>query len=764
MTPVVCGSPWRELTVCALAALCLADSGVARQIRETGVATTTAELGYTLGGLGVQSFDIPLAVPIDLNNVGLVVLSLLSLDAHWSASASGTVQSEHSFVLLSGGLPLTTTAVGATTFPLVSGSSFDTRAVFRTTVIPLEGAVGAADTLRLTIRNHRISGVSGSVTSTIGSVGGPLAVHAMYGGFGLTDANALSVEAPPTSFVLSSAMPRATYEFPWREFTFPAPIPASGLRAILPPSFAYTLAVPAMGATVQYALFPSDAQPIYLDDSASPGPNTPLQRSSSMTGFVLLDDETQASLANSLVTGWACRLVLRDVPAGGTTTFTMGSPRRLTMAFDDTDADAIWDRWEANGGGIDADGDGTIDLDLWARGASPNRPDVFVEVDSMAERGPSPVALEMVRNAFFGAPFPGGIGLHCQMDGDQDIPRAPWISPSQWLAFDRVKNGFGTQGARFGTPAERADPNSQALLAAKRLVYRYCIFADRYFDYDTVHGVPNFTTRAGQTSGYNTNDFFVSLGGVAQGSDTVKAAVFMHELGHTLGLTHGGSYEERNDSFKPNYFSIMNYSWLFPARHPDIAQWWRLDYSRSEWALLNEFALLEANGVAAPVGVAVPAGLRVPFTDGAGRRRLARIEPHAYADWSGDRALTPGEVAVDVNHDPRTLAPSLGVIRGHDDWSNLRFNFRRSIRYLTGAVPTELPMEITGGLAEYLVSWPGPCDADVNLDGVVDFLDLNAVLSDYGTSGAGLSGDVNADGVVDFLDLNELLSAYGSPC
>ena len=36
-----------------------------------------------------------------------------------------------------------------------------------------------------------------------------------------------------------------------------------------------------------------------------------------------------------------------------------------------------------------------------------------------------------------------------------------------------------------------------------------------------------------------------------------KALVFMHELGHNLGLDHGGD-EDLN--FKPNYISIMNYA------------------------------------------------------------------------------------------------------------------------------------------------------------------------------------------------------------
>jgi len=55
------------------------------------------------------------------------------------------------------------------------------------------------------------------------------------------------------------------------------------------------------------------------------------------------------------------------------------------------------------------------------------------------------------------------------------------------------------------------------------------------------------------------------------------------------------------------------------------------------------------------------------------------------------------------------------------------------------------------------------CPGDANGDGLINFADLNAVLSDFGMSGA-LAGDVNDDGVVNFADLNEVLSNFGVDC
>src|SRR5262249_25051060 len=46
------------------------------------------------------------------------------------------------------------------------------------------------------------------------------------------------------------------------------------------------------------------------------------------------------------------------------------------------------------------------------------------------------------------------------------------------------------------------------------------------------------------------------------------AGTFMHELGHTLGLLHGGN--EPYEGYKPNYLSVMNYAFsLNNASIPD---------------------------------------------------------------------------------------------------------------------------------------------------------------------------------------------------
>ena len=70
------------------------------------------------------------------------------------------------------------------------------------------------------------------------------------------------------------------------------------------------------------------------------------------------------------------------------------------------------------------------------------------------------------------------------------------------------------------------------------------------------------------------------------------------------------------------------------------------------------------------------------------------------------------------------------------------------------------------GLA--FVSTAAPCPGDTNGDGVIDFFDLNNVLSSFGIA-SGEPGylpgaDLNNDNVVDFLDLNIVLSFFGTAC
>ena len=69
---------------------------------------------------------------------------------------------------------------------------------------------------------------------------------------------------------------------------------------------------------------------------------------------------------------------------------------------------------------------------------------------------------------------------------------------------------------------------------------------------------------------------------------------FMHELGHNLGLRHGGT---ETQNCKPNYWSLMSYTELF--RSPSTGGYYlsnsRLQFSDGENASINESAIVETD-------------------------------------------------------------------------------------------------------------------------------------------------------------------------
>jgi hypothetical protein len=122
---------------------------------------------------------------------------------------------------------------------------------------------------------------------------------------------------------------------------------------------------------------------------------------------------------------------------------------------------------------------------------------------------------------------------------------------------------------------------------ARQPIYHYAIFAHDYW-------------QGGSSSGlsFSNSDFIVTLGswGGQTGSDNDQSGAFMHELGHNIGLGHGGN---SGTNFKPNYPSIMNYANTYTVDIDfDGMIDGPLDYSHGFLPPLNENSLGEANGVA----------------------------------------------------------------------------------------------------------------------------------------------------------------------
>ncbi len=77
---------------------------------------------------------------------------------------------------------------------------------------------------------------------------------------------------------------------------------------------------------------------------------------------------------------------------------------------------------------------------------------------------------------------------------------------------------------------------------------------------------------------------------------------------------------------------------------------------------------------------------------------------------------------------------------------------------------SQFPDPIAGDLGIDRIILTPICPGDTNGDNIVNFADLNNVLSNFGQLGIGLPGDVNNDGIVNFNDLNTVLSFFAQSC
>ncbi len=330
-------------------------------------------------------------------------------------------------------------------------------------------------------------------------------------------------------------------------------------------------------------------------------------------------------------------------------------------ALIDTDGDGLADRWELDG--VDGDGDGVVDVVL--PGADPHRKNIYVEVDFMTDHEPPSSVFDAVVDMFASAPVQnpdGSTGVDLTVVVDDEIPHTDQImvfcdaDPSTVDFADLKLAWFGTE---VGAP--NVDP---AFVAAMGLTHHYAIFAHEQM------------VDAGGKGEIWGDDFAVTLGGSsvtdanghAVGSEKAQSGAFAHELGHNLGLEHSG---QGVGNCKPNYVSIMSYSYAESWIPSPATPLGRLDYSSVELPPLDESVLDE------PLGVGDGTD-GVFWADANGVTRFGRgDEP---LDWDGDGAANDVGVVVDLNDRsdlPFGCPPSPNeVLVGAEDWSGLLYDFQ----------------------------------------------------------------------------------------
>jgi len=238
----------------------------------------------------------------------------------------------------------------------------------------------------------------------------------------------------------------------------------------------------------------------------------------------------------------------------------------------DQDGDAIKTKHEL--GGYDANNDGVSDTPLQSYGASPFQKDVFVQADYM--EGPpgetwtyimTPLSVSVAvlsyaqknlnLHIFIGNEVPFQLNLgNPNLDWENDIdPIKAWSFPASRVPF-----------------------------------FHYCLFANEY----------SYSNSSGISRDIVAQDFIVTLGSLDGEYDLVtsiawQVGTFLHELGHNLGLHHGG-VDDTN--YKPNFLSIMNY--LFQASgmyESGTGNYW---YSDTACNGLDENSLNDYTGVVCP--------------------------------------------------------------------------------------------------------------------------------------------------------------------
>ncbi len=214
-------------------------------------------------------------------------------------------------------------------------------------------------------------------------------------------------------------------------------------------------------------------------------------------------------------------------------------------------------------------------LDLAYYGADPLHKDIFLEIDYYPGLKPSDTAIDMVVDAFADAPVSNpdgdtGINLHIIVDGKIATADVDNDLNPVWTDFDTIKSSY------FESRRDWA--------------FHYVLFANRY----------SGGSSSGISRGIPAHDFVVSLGNWSTPGGTVKqqAGTLMHELGHNLGLMHGGN---ENDNYKPNYISIMSYLYqlvgLTVDSNPGV-----VDYSRLRIRSVNEGSVRETTAFGPVLG------------------------------------------------------------------------------------------------------------------------------------------------------------------
>lgn len=333
-------------------------------------------------------------------------------------------------------------------------------------------------------------------------------------------------------------------------------------------------------------------------------------------------------------------------------------------------------------------------VDLYAYGARPDKRDIFVEIDMMDPKGADGVTLDpgmvpqrTALDRIVGVFAQNGIALHFDV-GDL-FDQSAGIDPKDHDLGGGAQIPFAARTCMDSEPdcAWIVDLKAKHFTLPRLKSFHHALFVNK--------GAKDNYGGQGERPG---NDLYVSLGAKNYKTTTTtdknvlinaQAQTLMHELGHNLGLSHGGYSEYNGDAvedeanWKPNYVSIMNY--LYGAGLPTIGT---KEGDRYYYHHEDENPACAAKGVdfctmQNPM-CGDPALFRLDYSHGLG----GAIDTAAVVETKG--LMQPGSGGVDFDCDgvleAQSYASSLyaavdgkdvavTTLKDHDDWASLDLFF-----------------------------------------------------------------------------------------
>lgn len=370
------------------------------------------------------------------------------------------------------------------------------------------------------------------------------------------------------------------------------------------------------------------------------------------------------------------------------------------QAVTSSDGDGVPDIWKINGYVDVALNSQTARIDLKRLGVRKGTKAVIVWVDWMAapdhthrpfrasDKQPVPAGTITAPHAIEDSPLQRVVRAFAAsgVDGGKGITLALiWADQVPWpnMPFSPIPEQQGLGATSIGSDGfQHYDWAAFDAIRASR--FPPGLFGHGVHYAAFIHQMQGLTN-TGLSKTVPGDEFLVSLGALANqvGDADDQCGTFMHELGHNLGLNHGGLDDI---GYKPNYLSVMNYMFQ-RVGVANLSIYGHFDYSRFALIDVNENALSNTAGLSQDPSQITYGTAHVCAEGPPPPCDNQTYNTPAYnlvwqlscpIDWKctgttdgtdlcpAPPDIQPETFALDVNGDG-----CLGALHGFDDWSNL---------------------------------------------------------------------------------------------